>query len=64
MASNLQQLTRIFYYYSRLKGSVKHQFVIKLVERIYIFMDSLTERDYSLIVKALANLNYQDEHLV
>lgn len=64
VASDLKQVTRILYFYSKLKSTIKHEFVIKLVDRITLFMDILSERDYSLIVRSLANLNYKDEDLV
>lgn len=64
LASDVRQLIRIFYYYSKLKSSIKHDFVIKIVERIYLFLDDVTGRDYGLIIKAMANLNYQNRDLV
>lgn len=63
MASDVTQLARIFYYYSRLRCGTDHDFVLSIVERIYAFLDSLDERHYLLIVKAVANLNYHDETL-
>ncbi len=63
-ASDIRQLIKIFFYYSRLKSSIKYNFVAKIVERIYLFMDMLDEKGYSLIIKAISNLNYQDLKLV
>ena len=64
LATDLNQLCRIFYYYSKLKCGVKYDFVLKIIERVYLFMDSLTNNNFNLILKAAANLNYEDKELV
>lgn len=64
MACDVTQLARIFYYYSRLRCATDHGFVLKIVERLYGFIDSLDHRHYILIVKAAANLNYHDQTLL
>jgi hypothetical protein len=63
-ACDVSQLSRIFYYYSKLKCSVDHRFVVSLIQRIYLFLNVLENSDYVLIVKAVAALNYHDEHLL
>lgn len=63
-ASEISQVSRIFFFYSKLKCGTEHRFVLKIVERINLFMDSLDERHYVLIIKAAASLNYKDEVLI
>ena len=64
IASDISQITRIFYHYSRLKYSLDNQFILKLVERITLFMDVLDEKHYALIIRAITNLNYQNTHFL
>jgi hypothetical protein len=63
-ACDINQVSKIFFYYSKLKCSIKHKLVAKIVERIYIFMDIMDEKTYSFIIKAISNLNYQDKTLI
>jgi hypothetical protein len=63
-ASDVSQLARIFYHYSRLKCSVDHGFVASLIERLYLFLNVLETSDYLLIIKAVASLNYRDDLLL
>ena len=64
MAMNVRQLVRLFYYYSRIKSSIDNSFVGNVVERVYSFMEQLSDRDYGLVIKAVAGLNYQDKKFV
>lgn len=63
-ACDITQVSKIFFYYSKLKCSIKNNLVAKIVERIYLFMDILDEKTYSFIIKAISNLNYQDNTLI
>lgn len=60
LAMDEKQLIKMFFFYSKLKSSIKLDFVVKTVERIYLFMDQLDDRDYGMLIKALARLNYQN----
>jgi hypothetical protein len=55
---------RLFYFYSRLRHNIDRAFVEKIIERVYLFMDQLSERDYAMVVRAVASLNYHNEVLL
>ena len=64
IACDIGDVVRIFFFYSKLKCSVKQELVAKMLERVYLFMDSLDERSYHYLVRAVASLNYHDTKLV
>ena len=64
IAAEIRQLVRLFYFYSRIKNSIDYQFVMMCVQRIALFMPQLTERDYGMVVKAVAQLNYQNKNFI
>ena len=63
-ASDSNQLVRLLFYYSRIKCSIDNDYVVKCIEKITMFLWQFTDRDYGLIIKAVAGLNYKDQGFV